>query len=178
LVLHRDDLGWLIPTLLWLCITIRLVTLHVSIKPVNQAISWAWNSTVVKVVDLIPDNFRLPLGALGTVLIILVGTFTSPQSDDNTHANRAVSLFGLLVFIGVFYATSNNRKMINWHTVIVGMLAQFILALFVLRTQVGVSLTSTMPIFELHMNFRQSSFDSTVGPLLFFSILKILRICV
>ena len=77
-------------------------------------------------------------------MIIVVGTFTSPQSDDNTTANRTVSLFGLLVFISVFYATSNNRKMINWHTVIVGMLAQFILALFVLRTQVGVSLSSTI----------------------------------
>jgi len=152
LVLHRDDLGWLIPFLLWLCITIRLVTLHVSIKPVTQAISWAWNGTVVKVVDLIPEKFRLPLGALGTVIIILIGTFTSPQSDDNTNANRAVSLFGLLVFIGVFYSTSNNRKMINWHTVIVGMLAQFILALFVLRTQVGVSFFFTKPIFELHVN--------------------------
>jgi hypothetical protein len=39
--------------------------------------------------------------------------------------------------------------MINWHTVIVGMLAQFILALFVLRTQVGVSLYSTKLMFEL-----------------------------
>lgn len=142
LVLHRDDLGWLIPFLLWICITIRLVTFHVSITPVAQAISWVWNSTVVRVVDLIPEKFRLPLGALGTVLIIFIGTFTSPQSEDNTNSNRAVSLFGLLVFIGVFYATSNNRKMINWHTVIVGMLAQFILALFVLRTQVGVSLSS------------------------------------
>jgi CNT family concentrative nucleoside transporter len=96
---------------------------------------------VVKVVELIPEKFRLPLGALGTVLIIIIGTFTSPQSSDNTHANRAVSLFGLLVFIAAFYITSNNRKMINWHTVIVGMLAQFILALFVLRTQTGVSTT-------------------------------------
>lgn len=107
---------------------------------------------MVKFVDLIPESFRLPLGALGTVLIILVGTFTSPQSEDNTQANRAVSLFGLLVFISVFYATSNNRKMINWHTVIVGMLAQFILALFVLRTQAGVSLSSTNSRFRLCMS--------------------------
>jgi concentrative nucleoside transporter, CNT family len=112
----------------------------VSIKPVIHAIGWAWNNSVVKVVDFIPEKFRLPLGALGTILIILIGTFTSPQSSDNTNANRAVSLFGLVVFIGVFYVTSNNRKMINWHTVIVGMLAQFILALFVLRTKTGVSL--------------------------------------
>jgi CNT family concentrative nucleoside transporter len=107
--------------------------------------SWVWDSTVVRAVHLIPEKLRLPLGALGTVSIILIGTFTSPQSDDNTNANRAVSLFGLLVFIGVFYATSNNRKLINWHTVIVGMLAQFLLALFVLRTSVGVSFQFSLP---------------------------------
>ena len=32
LVLHRKDLGWLIPFLVWLGLTIRLVTLHVSTK--------------------------------------------------------------------------------------------------------------------------------------------------
>jgi nucleoside permease NupC len=43
--------------------------------------------------------------------------------------------------------------MFNWHTVIVGMLAQFILALFVLRTQVGVSHSSKKKsIIELHVN--------------------------
>ena len=79
----------------------------------------------------IPEKWRLPLGAMGTMAVILIGTFTSPESADNTQANRVVSLFGLLVFIFVFYITSHNRHAINWHTVIVGMLAQFILALFV-----------------------------------------------
>jgi CNT family concentrative nucleoside transporter len=90
-------------------------------------------------VQVIPEKFRLPLSAAGTIAVILVGTFASAESADNTRANRAVSLFGLLVFIGVFYATSRNRKAINWQTVIVGMLAQFLLALFVLRTKAGVS---------------------------------------
>merc|ERR1712000_499490 len=55
----------------------------------------------------------------------------------STRDNRAVSLFGLAVFIFVLWATSRNRKMINWHTVIVGMLVQFIIGLFVLRTMAG-----------------------------------------
>jgi CNT family concentrative nucleoside transporter len=46
-------------------------------------------------------------------------------------------LFGLAVFIFLFWATSRNRKKIVWHTVIVGMLTQFIIALFVLRTRAG-----------------------------------------
>jgi CNT family concentrative nucleoside transporter len=139
-------LGWLKPTLLWLAISIRLLTLHVSTKYVTKPIAFVWVNAVNKPVELIPEKFRLPLGAAGTVAVILVGTFVSDESADNTRANRAVSLFGLLVFIGAFYATSRNRSAIQWQTVIVGMLAQFILALFVLRTQAGVSKT---PCFGL-----------------------------
>lgn len=66
----------------------------------------------------------------------------SPESEDNTRANRAVSLFGLAVFIFVLWATSRNRKAIQWHTVIVGQLVQFIVALFVLRTKAGYDIFS------------------------------------
>jgi CNT family concentrative nucleoside transporter len=88
-------------------------------------------------VNAIPEKFRTPLGALVCVSVILIGSFASPESADNTRENRAVSLFGLLVFIVVLYLTSRNRKKIIWHTVIVGMLVQFIIALFVLRSGAG-----------------------------------------
>ncbi|PMD18256.1 hypothetical protein NA56DRAFT_577584 [Hyaloscypha hepaticicola] len=137
LCLHRYDLGWLIPFLVWLGLTIRLVTLYVSTKYVTKPIAFLWIKAAYNPVQLIPQKFRLPLGAAGTIAIFLVGTFIPEESADNTRANRAVSLFGLLVFIGAFYATSRDRKAIQWQTVIVGMLAQFLLALFVLRTQAG-----------------------------------------
>jgi CNT family concentrative nucleoside transporter len=147
LVLHRHgSLGWLKPTLLWLAISIRLLTLHVSTKYVTKPIAFVWVNAVNKPVEMIPQKFRLPLGAAGTIAVILVGTFVSDEFEDNTRANRAVSLFGLLVFIGAFYATSRNRSAIQWQTVIVGMLAQFILALFVLRTKAGVSKTPRIGI--------------------------------
>jgi CNT family concentrative nucleoside transporter len=146
LCLHRYDLGWLIPFLVWLGLTIRLVTLYVSTKYVTKPIAFLWIKAAYNPVQLIPQKFRLPLGAAGTIAIFLVGTFIPEESADNTRANRAVSLFGLLVFIGAFYATSRDRKAIQWQTVIVGMLAQFLLALFVLRTQAGVrSLRSKFP---------------------------------
>lgn len=137
LVLHRHDYGWLIPFLLWLAITIRFVTLYVSTKYITKPIAIIWMNVIYNPLHRIPQKLRLPLGAAGTIAVFIVGTFTTPESASNTRANRAVSLFGLLVFIGLFYATSNNRKAINWQTVIVGMLAQYILALFVLRTKAG-----------------------------------------
>lgn len=132
----------MIPFLVWLGLTIRLVTLYVSTKYVTQPIAFIWVKAVYNPVQIIPEKFRLPLGAAGTIAVFLVGTFIPGESADNTRANRAVSLFGLLVFFGAFYATSRDRKAIQWQTVIVGMLAQFLLALFVLRTQAGVSLLS------------------------------------
>lgn len=136
-VLHRNDIGWLIPFLLYLCITIRLVTLYVPITIVTKPMHFVWNNTGVKFAELIPERFRIWCGAALTIAVIVVGSFASPESQGNTRANRAVSLFGLVVLITVLWATSANRKAIQWHTVIVGMLIQFLVALFVLRTKVG-----------------------------------------
>lgn len=98
---------------------------------------FVWNKTAVKFVALIPDKLKIPAGGALVVAVMLIGGFASPESQDNTRANRAVSLFGLAVIIFVLWATSRNRKLVNWHTVTVGMLVQFIIALFVLRTKVG-----------------------------------------
>ncbi|KFY56258.1 hypothetical protein V496_06746 [Pseudogymnoascus sp. VKM F-4515 (FW-2607)] len=137
LVLHRSDYGWLIPFLLWLFIMIRLVTFYVPSRYALIPVAFLWKNIVQRVVYMIPPRFRLPLGAIGTIAVILVGTMVTEETADNTRSNRAISCFGLLVFIFVFWATSKNRKMIKWHTVIVGMLVQFILAVFVLRTKAG-----------------------------------------
>jgi CNT family concentrative nucleoside transporter len=104
------------------------------------AISFVWTKAVQKPVEFIPAKFRMPLAGAGTVAVFLVGSFASDETPGNSRADRAISLFGLVVFIFAFWATSRNRKMIQWQTVIVGMLAQYILALFVLRTKAGVSI--------------------------------------
>lgn len=98
---------------------------------------WTWNNSAVRVYNLIPAKLHKPLATALTVAVMLAGTFASEEVADNTRANRAVSLFGLLVAILGLWATSRNRSRIPWHTVIGGMLAQFVIALFVLRTQAG-----------------------------------------
>lgn len=116
---------------------LRLIFFHVPITIVTKPMHFVWNNTGVRFASLIPEKMRVPLGAALTVAVIIIGSFASKESQDNTRANRAVSLFGLVVFLGGFYITSRNRKKIVWHTVIVGMLVQFIIALFVLRTKAG-----------------------------------------
>ncbi|KAI9376035.1 Na+ dependent nucleoside transporter C-terminus-domain-containing protein [Aspergillus egyptiacus] len=137
LILHRYDLGWLIPFLLYLAITLRLIFLYVPISIIFRPAQWVWRSTATPFVAIIPERLRTPAAALLTVGVILIGSFVSEPTLENTRADRAVSLFGLVVFIFVLWLTSRNRKKIVWHTVIVGMLTQFIIALFVLRTKAG-----------------------------------------
>ncbi|KAL9031963.1 MAG: hypothetical protein Q9196_000036 [Gyalolechia fulgens] len=133
---------WLFFTGLWLAITLRLCFFYVPITIFTNPIHLVWNNVAVKFVDLIPEKMRLPAGAVVVVGVLLIGAFVSPESRDNTRANRAVSLFGLAVILAVLWATSKNRKAIKWHTVIVGMFVQFIVALFVLRSGAGFNIFS------------------------------------
>jgi len=71
------------------------------------------------------------------ITVILLGTFLSPESADNNYKNRAISLAGLTVTYFLLYLTSSDRRRIVWRTVLVGVLCQYLLALFVLRTQPG-----------------------------------------
>lgn len=137
LVLHRYDLGWVVPFLFWLGITVRLLTFYVPISVVTTPMHLLWTHTGVRFAAIVPQKLRIPLSATAVIAIFLVGSFASPESQDNNRANRAVSLFGLVVFVGVLWLTSRSRKKIMWHTVIVGLLVQFLTALFDLRTQVG-----------------------------------------
>jgi CNT family concentrative nucleoside transporter len=140
LVLHRNDKNWVIPFLLYLAILIRIVTLYVPSRYASQGLRIVWTNTVIKVVQLIPARLRTIVGAVGAIAVILVGSFVSEETADNNRANRAVSLFGLAVILFVFWATSKHRNHINWQTVIVGMLSQYIIGLFVLRTKVGLDI--------------------------------------
>lgn len=136
-MLHKDDKNWVVPFLLWLCITLRLILFWVPVGIFLKPFKTLWKLTAVRFVSVIPEKMRIPAAAILVIAVILIGSFVSDESLNNTRDNRAVSLFGLLVFIGVLWATSKHRAHIKWHTVIVGMLMQFIIALFVLRTGVG-----------------------------------------
>lgn len=127
LVLHRpgtkNPKNWVVPFLLWLAITVRIVTLWIPISIVYKPLRWTWKNTVSRAVNMIPEKLRTPLGAAGTVAVILVGGFASPTSGDNNRANRGISLLGLALLILGMWATSRNRKAVNWHTIIMGMVS-------------------------------------------------------
>lgn len=141
---HNNNLGWLKPTLLYIGITLRILTLWIPVRLFFKPVKLLWHRTAHKLYASIPSKLHQPLAALATLAIILA-TVMVPRdtiSGDNTRANRAISLFGLVVMIAVLTATSRDWRRIPWHTVIGGMLGQFLIALFVLRTQVGYDIFS------------------------------------
>ncbi|KAK2596651.1 hypothetical protein QQS21_006272 [Conoideocrella luteorostrata] len=137
LILHRNDKNWVVPFLVWLCISLRLMFYYVPARHISNAIRWVWERTALVIYNMIPQAYRTIVGAAGALAVILVGSFASEEVADNTRGNRAISLCGMLIMIATFYATSKHRNHINWRTVIVGMLSQYIIGLFVLRTGVG-----------------------------------------
>ncbi|KAL4821944.1 Na+ dependent nucleoside transporter C-terminus-domain-containing protein [Aspergillus spinulosporus] len=160
LILHRYDLGWLVPFLLYLAITLRLIFLYVPISIFTRPVHWVWKSTASRFVSIIPEHFRVPLGALVTIATILVGSFASAEAPGNTRADRAVSLFGLVVCIFCLWLSSRNRRKVNWHTVVVGMLVQFIVALFVLRTKAGYDIFDFVSMLARELlGFAQEGVD-------------------
>lgn len=57
---------------------------------------------------------------------------------------RFTGLIGIVLILGIAFALSNNRKAINYRTVGVGLLLQFILAVFILKTSIGKALFKTV----------------------------------
>jgi Na+ dependent nucleoside transporter N-terminus len=103
----------------------------------GRPLFWTWRNTFARAGNMIPEQVQIPLAALFVISVILIGTFASQQSSENSFKNRGISIAGLVFFYLVLYLTSANRKRIVWRTVLVGLLCQYILALFVLRTSVG-----------------------------------------
>ena len=99
LILHgihdplSSNTGWLKPFLLWLGITLRFVFFHVRITVLTKPVRWAWEATSVLFAQLLPDQVKIPLAALLTVSVFLIGGFVSPESEDNTRDNRAVCTY-------------------------------------------------------------------------------------
>ncbi|MBQ8847388.1 MAG: hypothetical protein IJ003_00410 [Candidatus Gastranaerophilales bacterium] len=56
--------------------------------------------------------------------------------------SRLSGLVGIIVILGICYLMSNNRKKINYKTIGVGLFLQFFLALFIMKTPVGVKIFS------------------------------------
>lgn len=135
---HRKQ--WLIPTIFWMMIMVRLITWHSRILyTIFHQAQKVWNFGCDIVYNkLLPRRlYRLLAGATVTTGVILLGTFITEESPYSKRKDRAISFFGLVVSVFGLWATSKHRSKINWNAAIGGVLMQFIVSLFVLRTKCG-----------------------------------------
>ncbi|CZR55547.1 related to concentrative Na+-nucleoside cotransporter CNT1/CNT2 [Phialocephala subalpina] len=100
-------------------------------SPSTFQLATAWLGKVV------PEGHRIITGATVVIVALFLGVFIPGETEYNKRSDRAVSVFGYLVFMAGLYITSRHRKHINWKPVVVGILVQFIMGFFVLRTTLG-----------------------------------------
>lgn len=134
---HRHQ--WLIPTVIWGMIMVRLITWHIKILPwLLNKVKIVWDFFTGYVYKVLSKKYqRLITGVVITVGVILLGTFVPSETEYSKRKDRAISFFGCIVAIFLLFVTSKAPSKINWNAVIGGMLMQFIIALFVLRTKCG-----------------------------------------
>ncbi|KAF9130545.1 hypothetical protein BGW39_002955 [Mortierella sp. 14UC] len=90
----------------------------------------------------LPLRVRQIIG-YGIFPIAMILTAVIPDDDANgTRVQRVISFCGLLLFVIGLYVTSRNRSAIHWPTVATGIGLQYLLGLFVVRTEFGRTIFS------------------------------------
>jgi CNT family concentrative nucleoside transporter len=130
--------GFFIIIVVYFFFTIRLAALHVSLtrlvyKPIAQFFTKGSG-----VLNKIRPEVRLMCLAASLVLVILICVFTIPETDVGTSLQRLQSCGGIVVCLGALWLSSDDRRLVNWRTVVVGMTLNYAIALFVLKTDTGI----------------------------------------
>ena len=90
-----------------------------------------------------------------------------------------MGVLGVIVLLGIAFAMSNNRSAISWKLVIWGLSLQFIFAIIILKSPIGIPFFSTIDIFIKNLlsfsdagsDFLFKSFNNNIveGPLMNFA---------
>jgi CNT family concentrative nucleoside transporter len=79
---------------------------------------------------------------------------------------QLLSAFGIVVILLVTWAISSNRKLFPWRTVIWGMILQFVFAIFILKTPIGLRLFQGAQVVVDQLNVHANEGAKMVfGPL-------------
>src|SRR6266513_321043 len=79
---------------------------------------------------------------------------------------RLISALGLVAMLACAWLLSNNRKLFPWRTVIWGMLLQFVFAIFILKTPIGLRLFQGAQVVMDQLNaYAYDGAKMVFGPL-------------
>lgn len=140
--LHPKEMNWIVPLVLRMAVMTRLIRSHVRTASLMSPIYSIWGKISSRIEAIVPPRFPKSVAGAIVAATIILSSLLSPQFEENTTVNGAISLLGYGFCITMLWATSRNLRMVEWRTVIDGMLMQFLLGLLVLRTNVGYNIVN------------------------------------
>ncbi|KAJ3068594.1 hypothetical protein HDU98_008267 [Podochytrium sp. JEL0797] len=163
----KGEPGYIFAICIYVFISLRLLAQHVSMSqliyaPLGKATDFCFGW----IPKVIPPKIMVPLGGVTYIAIVVAVACGTPPSATGTIPERLQSFGGIAFYILVLYVFSNDRKNINWRTVVVGFYIQFVIALFVLRTQVGVDIFFFLSTFiRTFLDESQAGLVFILGPI-------------
>jgi CNT family concentrative nucleoside transporter len=139
MIIHPSH-GWEPLTFLYVFITGKLFFCHVSTSNVTRPVGWVWRTAVEASWFRIRRRIRYGIAFTFLIGTMLAVALAAPESKMGTRIERLISMLGLCVLILGLWITSNDRRAVKWRIVLVGILLQFILGLFTLKTSLGFAL--------------------------------------
>ncbi|KAI8612690.1 Na+ dependent nucleoside transporter C-terminus-domain-containing protein [Chytriomyces sp. MP71] len=161
-----NDSGYEFAIVVYAFITLRLLAQHVSMsKLVYNPLGRLFDTLFGWIPRAIPIYLHMPIGGLLYLVVLLVTACASPVTPVGTIPQRIQSIIGLIIFTAVLYATSANGAAINWRTVVVGYFLQFFIALFILKTQIGVNIFNFLSsLIAKFLEESQAGLAFVLGP--------------
>ncbi|KAJ3281852.1 hypothetical protein HDU79_010444 [Rhizoclosmatium sp. JEL0117] len=133
--------GYEFAIFLYVIITLRFLAKHISMSQLIYApVGKVWDMTIGAAVRAVPQKFHLAIGGIVYFALVFGVACGTPESETGTIPQRIQSIGGVVILTLILVAFSRDRKNIPWGTVVVGFLLQFLLALFILKTQIGVNI--------------------------------------
>ncbi|KAI9594015.1 Na+ dependent nucleoside transporter C-terminus-domain-containing protein [Syncephalis fuscata] len=138
-VLHPNH-GWIPLTALYVFITLKMFFAYVSVSYITRPVGRVWCAAIEHPWFKINRRVRYAIGFAVPLIVMICTALIAPESESGTRIQRIISFCGLIFIVLLLYITSNDRAYIKWRIVIVGISIQFLLGVFILKTQVGYDL--------------------------------------
>eukprot|EP00026_Physarum_polycephalum_P005821 Phypoly_transcript_05860.p1 GENE.Phypoly_transcript_05860~~Phypoly_transcript_05860.p1 ORF type:complete len:569 (+),score=54.39 Phypoly_transcript_05860:141-1847(+) len=153
------------------CIVLGLVSAGIVLFNINPYLDGILKPEYFEPLGILAERLSVlgkrkwSLVAMGVVILIIIAVvFALPIDPAATRLSRAQALLGFVVFLGLLYITSHDRKAVEWRTIWVGILMQFLLALFVLRTWIGFHIFKYISdLFADYLGFSQAGYSFLFG---------------
>ncbi|KAJ3305218.1 hypothetical protein HDV03_001816 [Kappamyces sp. JEL0829] len=159
-VLSFNKGGYSFAAVVYVFISLRLLARHVSMsKLVYTPIGRVFGGQ-----SRFPQHYKTGALFAITFVLILLTAFITPLAPGVSITSRLQAIAGIVALLVVMYALSTDRAAIPWHTVASGLLIQYLIAMFVLKTQIGQDIFNFLSNFIAHfLGFSADGLTFIIG---------------